>query len=94
MYYVYFIESIKNGKVYVGQTGKLPEERLKEHNLGSNTWTRNNRPFKLIYFETYVCEEDSKLRGKFYKMGFGKLIKQVIIQTLHKKENSGIGAIG
>ena len=94
MHYVYFIESLKNGKVYVGQTGKLPELRLKEHNTSSNQWTKNNKPFKLIYYETYLCEEDSKLREKFYKMGFGKLIKKVIIDTLHKQSTSGIGAIG
>ena len=93
MFYVYFLESLKNGKIYVGQTSKLPQERLIEHNSGTNNWTRSNKPFKLIYYETYFCEEDSKLREKFYKMGFGKLIKQVIIDTLHKK-NPGIGAIG
>jgi len=85
MFYVYFLESLKNGKIYVGQTGKLPQDRLKEHNSGTNSWTRNNKPLKLIYYETYCCEEDSKLKEKFYKMGFGKLIKQVIIDTLKKK---------
>jgi len=88
MFYVYFLESLKNGKIYVGQTSKTPGERLKEHNLGTNKWTRNNRPLKLVYYESYLCEEDSKLREKFYKMGFGKMIKQVIIDTLHKGNKS------
>ncbi|MCX6726410.1 MAG: GIY-YIG nuclease family protein [Candidatus Shapirobacteria bacterium] len=91
MFYVYFLESLKNSKIYVGSTSKTPTVRLKEHNLGKNTWTRDNGPFKLIYYETYVCEEDAKLREKFYKMGFGKLIKKVIIQTL---KQTGFSAIG
>ena len=94
LYYVYFIESLKNHKVYVGSTNKLPQIRLEEHNLGKNIWTRQNGPFKLIYYEKYLCSEDSKLREKFYKMGFGKLVKKVIIDTLHNQSNPGIGAIG
>ena len=91
MFYVYFLKSLKNEKIYVGRTGKNPLDRLKEHNAGTNSWTRNNKPFKLVYYESYLCEEDSKLREKFYKMGFGKLIKQVIMDTL---ETSGISARG
>ncbi len=40
MYFVYLIESLKNGQYYVGQTQDL-EERIKRHNQGRN-----------IYYET------------------------------------------
>lgn len=75
----------------MGSTEKEVEIRLKEHNLGSNKWTRSNGPFKLVYYEKYMCKEDAKIRENFYKMGFGKVIKKVIIEAI---ENSGIGAIG
>lgn len=91
MYFVYFLKSLTNGKVYVGKTGKDPKTRLCEHNRLSNTWTKHNGPFKLIYYEKYFCEQDASALEKFYKMGLGKSIKKVIIQTL---ETSGIGAIG
>ncbi|MEK7091309.1 MAG: GIY-YIG nuclease family protein [Patescibacteria group bacterium] len=82
MHYVYFLKSIKNNKVYVGFTSKNPTARLEEHNAGSNIWTKANGPFKLIYHEEYLCEADARKRESFYKMGFGKKIKQAIISTL------------
>jgi len=82
MFYVYFIKSLKNKKIYVGFTSKDPNLRLEEHNQGSNNWTKINKPFKLIYYETYFCEKDARLREKFYKMGFGKQIKNLIVDKI------------
>ena len=91
MYFVYFLTSLKNNKVYVGSTNKDPKIRLIEHNQGSNQWTKQNGPFRLIYYEKYDCKKDAQLREAFYKTGFGKMVKKAIIQSLI---NSGIGAIG
>ena len=82
MYYIYFAKSLKNGKVYVGSTSKSPELRINEHNSGSNNWSSKNRPFKLLYYESYLCGQDARLREKFYKSGFGKTIKGIIIKNL------------
>ncbi|SRR5260221_14772900 len=82
MYYIYFAKSLKNGKVYVGKTNKKPEDRVKEHNQGSNKWTKENGPFKLVYFETYIYEEDLAARESFYKTGFGNKIKKAIITVM------------
>lgn len=82
MFYVYFARSIKNKKVYVGCTSKEPDLRVKEHNSGSNKWTRLNGPFVLVYYETYKCIGDARLREKFYKTGIGKRIKNAIIKEL------------
>lgn len=82
MYYVYFMKSLKNNKIYVGSTSKIPEKRVKEHNLGSNSWSKNNCPFKLIYFEKYCCIKDAKNRELFYKSGFDKQIKYIIVEKL------------
>ena len=82
MYSVYFLKSIKNKKYYVGTTNKKPTERLVEHNRGSNQWTKQNGPFKLIYFEEYFCKEDALKREKFYKSGFGKQIRNAIIKAV------------
>jgi len=81
---VYFIESLKNSKVYVGSTTKDPTDRLKQHNQGKNSWTKNNGPFKLIYYETYFCMKDARARESFYKSGFGKAIKKIIVDFIHK----------
>lgn len=82
MFYVYFIESLKNHKIYVGSTSIKPEARLEQHNQGHNKYTSINRPFKLLYFETYLCKTDALNREKFYKMGFGRKIKDIIVKYL------------
>ncbi len=82
MFYVYFLRSVKNQKYYTGMTEKTPAERLNDHNNGSNKWTRENGPFKLIYYESYICKQDAEAREKFYKTGFGKTIRNAIIRAV------------
>ena len=82
MFYVYFIKSKINNKIYTGFTSKHPKDRLKEHNSGANEWTKNNKPFELIYFEEYECEKDAKKREAFYKTGFGRKIRNLILKEL------------
>jgi predicted GIY-YIG superfamily endonuclease len=82
MFYVYFAKSLKNGKIYTGKTSKKPEERIEEHNTGCNDWSRNNGPFELIYFEEYSCSQDATKRELFYKSGFGRKIRDILIKNL------------
>ena len=82
MYHVYFAKSLKNGKIYVGSTSKDPKTRVIKHNQGSNTWSKNNGPFKLIYYDTFVCKEDSLKREQFFKTGIGKKIKKAIVEVM------------
>ena len=78
MYFVYILRSIKNKKTYVGSTDKLPDERLYEHNTGSNEWTRYNKPFELIYCEGYYCKSDTLHRELFLKSGVGNKLVSLI----------------
>ena len=82
MYAVYFALSLKNNKVYVGYTKKDPEVRIKEHNSNTNKWSKENKPFKLVYYEHYQCLEDAKRRELFYKSGFGRKIKTAILESI------------
>ncbi|KKQ43036.1 MAG: hypothetical protein US60_C0008G0003 [Microgenomates group bacterium GW2011_GWC1_37_8] len=84
LYFVYFAKSLKNNKVYVGLTRKEPEIRVKEHNNGSNKWSRINKPLKLIYFEKYNCEKDARDRESYYKTGIGKALKKLIAENIDK----------
>lgn len=72
MFYVYIMKSERNGKRYVGSTGKLPEERVNEHNSGTNKFTQNNRPWKLVTFETFLTKSEALKREKFLKSGQGR----------------------
>ncbi|MEW5894883.1 MAG: GIY-YIG nuclease family protein [Candidatus Omnitrophota bacterium] len=70
--WVYVLKSLKNGKRYVGFTKLLPERRLKQHNNGSNKWTRENGPFRLIYSESYESPRAARQRERFLKSGVGR----------------------
>ena len=80
MFNVYLSKSLKSNKVYIGETSKIVEDRLKEHNQGSNTWTRQHKPFRLIYYESYHCEKDALRREKFLKSGIGNKVVKAIVK--------------
>ncbi len=82
MYTVYFLISTRNGKVYTGVTSKEIGARLSEHNSSSNQFTKQNKPFEIIYYENYTCKQDAYLREKFYKSGFGRQIRKLIIEYI------------
>ncbi|MEK7653177.1 MAG: GIY-YIG nuclease family protein [Patescibacteria group bacterium] len=85
MNYIYFIKSLKNGKIYVGYTETDPKIRLKQHNTNSNFWTKENKPFILLYYERYYCKTGAIMREKFYKSGFGRKIRDAIIKSVSAK---------
>ena len=58
---------------------KLPEERLAEHNCGSNSWTRINGPFDLLYSEIYSSKHAAIKRETYMKSAAGrKFINKVL----------------
>lgn len=74
MFYVYVLKSLRNNKRYIGFTGKLPEERLVDHNNGSNKFTSLNKPWILLYSEEYLNKKEALQREKFLKSGQGRKI--------------------
>lgn len=88
MYYTYFLKRLKNNDIYVGSTSILPQLRLEQHNSGSNSYTKANRPFKLIYYEEYECLTDARKREIFYKTGLGKQIKRIIVEYMENISRS------
>jgi len=63
-YWVYVLESLKNGKKYTGYTKDLPS-RFEAHQNGEVQATKNRRPFKLIYFEGCLNQKDALKREKY-----------------------------
>jgi putative endonuclease len=72
LFYVYVLRSLKNSKWYIGYTSKLPSEKLAEHNGGATRWTRHNRPFILVYHETFSDAKAARQREIFLKSGQGR----------------------
>ncbi|MBI3098867.1 MAG: GIY-YIG nuclease family protein, partial [Planctomycetes bacterium] len=71
-YAVYVLRSKRNGKRYVGFTGKPVEKRLEEHNRGCNLWSRQKRPFELLCCEQYGTESEARRRERYLKSGAGR----------------------
>ena len=80
MHSIYILSSLKNGKTYVGMTEKDQYVRLKEHNAGNTKWTSGNIPFKLVYYERFVCKEDAVLRERFLKSGIGNRVVKALVK--------------
>jgi putative endonuclease len=71
MYYIYILQSKKDGKFYTGLTSNL-RKRFKEHNAGYIKSTKNRGPLTLIYYEASINEYDARAREKYPKTGMGK----------------------
>lgn len=71
MYYTYVLQSEKDSKWYTGYSNDL-KRRLSDHNKGLVYATTKRRPFKLIYYEACLNEDDAKAREEYLKSGMGK----------------------
>jgi len=71
MYYVYVLQSDKDKFWYVGFTNNL-KARLKLHNTGKVSSTKNRLPLKLIYYEACLNQNDATHREKYLKTSWGK----------------------
>ena len=71
MWYVYVLKSSKNGRLYTGSTNKL-ERRLEEHSSGKSVYTRNTRPYQLVYQEELTDELEARRLERFLKSGKGR----------------------
>lgn len=70
-YYVYILQSEKDRQFYTGFTSDL-KKRFGEHQEGKSFSTKNRRPFKLVYYEFCLNEQDAKTREKYLKTAWGK----------------------
>ena len=71
MYHVYVIQSEKDKQFYTGFARDL-QNRLREHNAGRVSSTKERVPFELIYYEGCLNEQDALAREKYLKSGMGK----------------------
>jgi len=71
MYYTYILESKKDGNWYTGSTKNL-KLRFEQHQKGQVLSTKLRKPWRLIYYEACLCEEDARRREKALKSYRGK----------------------
>ena len=65
------MKSEKDGNFYTGYTKDL-RERLKLHNDGKISATKNRLPLRLVYFEGCINQQDATHREKYLKTSWGK----------------------
>ena len=78
-YWIYILLSLKDGKKYTGYTKNLPS-RFEAHQKGEVKSTKDRRPFKLIYFEGCLNQQDATKREKHLSYGIkSKILMHSII---------------
>ncbi len=70
-YYVYVLQSEKDQSLYIGYTSDL-KSRLEQHNNGESRATKPFRPYKLIFYESFLHRIDAKNREVYLKSGYGR----------------------
>lgn len=71
-YYVYVLQFTNSTDLYKGYTKDL-KLRLEQHKKGLVDSTKNKGPFKLIYFEGCLNQQDATHREKYLKKYLGRM---------------------
>ena len=71
MFYVYILQSKKDGELYTGCTNDL-KKRFREHNNGLVFSTKLKKPHKIIHYEAFLNKKDAFMREKWLKTGWGR----------------------
>jgi putative endonuclease len=79
-YFVYIIESLKDGTYYVGSTQNLTE-RLERHNQGRSTYTKGKTPWKLLYSEKHPDRSAASIREKEIKSRKSKSYIKTLVRA-------------
>jgi putative endonuclease len=81
-YYVYVLQSEKDGSLYIGQTKNI-DERLLRHNQGRSRYTKTKLPWKLLYSEEFDNRSQAVQREKTLK---SLRRKDLILQLIKDSE--------
>jgi putative endonuclease len=84
---VYVLRSVKDEQMYVGYTGDF-KKIYKEHNEGKVISTRVRRPFKLIFYEAYLNQDDAKRREQYFKTTKGKSTLKLMLKSYFDKTDT------
>ncbi len=71
MFYVYILQSERDGSYYTGMTTDV-EKRLLQHNQSTTKTTRSKKPWRLLYAESHVTLEEARQRELYWKSGIGR----------------------
>ena len=69
MYYVYILQ-LKDRSYYIGYSSNL-RARIKAHNQGLVSSTKNLRPIKLVYYSAFISKKKATEFEKYLKTASG-----------------------
>ncbi len=69
-WYVYVLQN-KVGSWYMGSTKDL-RKRILQHNSGRHKSTKYGVPWKIIYCEISINQQDTRARERYLKSGMGR----------------------
>ncbi len=81
MYYVYVIQSEKDGSTYIGYTEDLVR-RIQEHNQGKTKSIKHKIPYKLIHTEEFNSKTEARKRE--LKLKRNSFEKEKLFKTIFK----------
>ncbi len=84
VYYVYILQSLKTGKLYIGHTDNLTR-RVEEHNTWrGGKYTRQKGPWRLVYNESCPDRSSAVQREIYLKSARGSQEKKQLAGILTK----------
>ncbi|OGP86053.1 MAG: hypothetical protein A2Z08_07145 [Deltaproteobacteria bacterium RBG_16_54_11] len=78
--FVYILRSLKDGSYYVGSTQDL-EPRLKHHNEVGTQYTKQKRPWELVYTEEHPDRSSAMKREYVIKRRGGRRFIESLIKS-------------
>ena len=83
MFYVYILQSSRNGDLYAGFSKDL-KTRIKTHFSKEVHTTKRMGDIWLIFYEAYLSEQDARRRENYFKSTKGKrALKKMLSDSLH-----------
>jgi len=81
MFYTYILKSEKSGRYYIGHSEDI-YERLKRHNTGKVTATKNKGPWFIVYFEIHETKPLANSRELYIKSMKSRVYIEKLIEGL------------
>jgi len=80
MYFLYILQSQKNGRYYIGSTNNL-ERRISEHNSGKTRSLKYIRPLNIVFKQEFSEALDAKrMEMKLKKFKNRSIIERIILE--------------
>ena len=82
MYYVYILKFLKDNTFYIGCTEHI-NRRVNEHNKGLSKYTKNKKPWIIVYSEKFDTLANARKREYYLKSLKSRKAIEKLIATVN-----------